>query len=89
MNILSLIHQHPLLFADLKNLGLSHSELDSLAHTVTSQLGGKDDQNLCYVLAALDCREFVRLTDTSEIAARIGIDTALAQSARLDNGPLD
>ena len=87
MNIMSLIHQHPLLFADLKNLGLSHSELQTLARTVTVQLGGQNENNLCYVLAALDCREFVRLADTTEIAERASIAPSLAQSAILTIAP--
>lgn len=87
MNIMSLIHQHPLLFADLKNLGLSHAELNALARTVTMQLGGESDHNLCYVLAALDCNEFIRLADTSEIATRAKIAPSLAQSAILTIAP--
>lgn len=87
MNIMSLIHQHPLLFADLKNLGLSHTELRNLAQTVTIQLGGERGNNLCYVLASLDCREFARLTDPSEIARRAQIAPSLAQSAILTIAP--
>ena len=87
MNIMSLIHQHPLLFADLKNLGLSHDELQTLAHTVTLQLGGETDHNLCYVLAALNCSEFIRLADTGEIAQSAKIAPSLAQSAILTIAP--
>lgn len=83
MNILTLIHQHPLLAADLKNLGISHAELQAIANAITIQIGGQGSQNLCRILAGMGSREFVHLTNASDVAQTAAIEPALAQSAIL------
>ncbi|MEM7000992.1 MAG: hypothetical protein AAF529_09400 [Pseudomonadota bacterium] len=87
MNIQSLIHQHPLLFADLRALGLSLTHLNKIAANLSAQLGGAPDFNLCYVLAALDGREFTRAIDVRELAAKSEITSALAQAVVLTIAP--
>ena len=63
MNVMTLIRQHPLLFADLKNLGLSHNTLHHAATILSVQLGGSAEYNLCNVFASMNAREFIRLVD--------------------------
>ena len=87
MNIMTLIQRHPLLMADLRNLGLSHSHLDDMADNISTQLGGAKDFNLCYVLTALDCKEFVRSIDIHAVANFMNIAPSLAQSAVLTLAP--
>ena len=82
-----LINRHPLLFADLQGLGLSHSQVDGLAGELCTQLGGSRDFNLCYVLAALNRADFMRAVDISAIADRLSINPALAQAAVMTIAP--
>ncbi len=87
MNIMTLIQRHPLLMADLRNLGLSHRHLDDMAENISTQLGGAPDFNLCYVLTALDCKEFIRSIDINAVAQFMKIRPSLAQSAVLTLAP--
>ena len=81
MNVLTLIQRHPLLHADLKNLGLGSGALSALASSLTTQLGGDPGKNLCFVLSALNCQEFVRIVSAAEVAAEAGISPTLARTA--------
>lgn len=87
MNIVTLLQQHPLLCADLKNLGLSRRHMHNAAIEISQQLGGNQEFNLCYVLAALNSREFVRTIDAAPIATSLDISAALAQSIVLMIAP--
>ena len=87
MNITTLIRQHPLLLADLKNLGLTHRQLNTLALIVGEQLGGNANYNLCYIFAALTTREFVAAVDVQALATHLNTSPALAESAVLMLAP--
>ncbi len=80
MNVMTLIRQHPLLHADLANLGLNSHALNTAAARITEQLGGDSDHNLCFVLSALDCQDFVSLVDVADVAGHAGLSNPLAQS---------
>ena len=81
MNFVTLLQQHPLLRADLKSLGLSHNHMQDAAAEISGQLGGNAQYNLCYVISALNSKEFVRVIDTALLAERINVSPSLAQSA--------
>ncbi len=81
MNFVTLLQQHPLLRADLKSLGLSHNHMHNAAVEISSQLGGSEQFNLCYVMSALNRKEFVRVIDASLLARQLGITPSLAQAA--------
>ena len=87
MNVMTLIRKHPLLGADLHNLGVANTTLNEVADTVTEQLGGSRDYNLCYVLSTLNSREFVRCIDVHALAKRARIPESLAQSIVLTIAP--
>lgn len=80
MNVSSLIKQHPLLTADLQNLGLNNRTLNVVADDISAQLGGNRSPNLCYVLSTLSCGEFVQAVDTTKIADEANISPAIAQA---------
>lgn len=80
MNVMTLIKQHPLLYADLKNLGFSGKTLDAAAEQISAQLGGAPGSNLCYVLSALSSEEFVQLINPAEVATESATTPAVAQS---------
>ena len=80
MNIITLLQQHPLLCADLENLGISRQHMYDAAEEITRQLGGNGSFNLCYVLAALNGKEFVRSVDSRSIAEQLDLSPSLAQS---------
>ena len=84
MNIMNLIQHHPLLFADLKGLGLPTITIQRVADELSMQLGGSKDFNLCFVLSALDRRRFLDATDVAEIAKA----TSLPRSSDLVLAPL-
>ena len=83
MNVYTLIQQHPLLHADLKNLGITSCTLRQVAADLSAQLGPDSNDsghNLSYVFAALDRRTFVRLVNTRRLAEAGQIQPAKAQS---------
>jgi len=80
MNVMTLIRQHPLLYADLKNLGLNSEALNAAARQISAQLGGAPGSNLCYVLSALSSHEFVQLINAAEVATESDTTPAVAQS---------
>ena len=87
MNILNLIYQHPLLKADLTNLGLGDRHLKTVAGEIGCQLGGSAEFNLCYVLSALNRSQFVKAIDVSALADCVEINPSLAQSIVLTIAP--
>ena len=87
MNIMNLIQQHPLLYADLKSLGLATTTIRELADTLSVQLGGRPDFNLCFVLTALDSRDFVHSIDIAEVSKKMGLAPSIVQSAVLTMAP--
>ena len=80
MNINTLLQQHPLLCADLENIGISRQHMYDAATEITRQLGGNSNFNLCYVLAALNSEEFIRSVDSRTIAEQLNLSPSLAQS---------
>lgn len=87
MNFVTLLQQHPLLCADLQGLGLSRNNMQEAAAEITTQLGGCREFNMCYVIAALNSREFIRRIDTAAIARRLQISPSLAQAVVLMFAP--
>ena len=87
MNIMNLIQQHPLLFADLKSLGLPTITIQRVADEISVQLGGSKDFNLCFVLSALDRRGFMEATNVAEIAKVTSLPPSLVQSMVLTVAP--
>ncbi|MEQ8692278.1 MAG: hypothetical protein RIC89_15765 [Pseudomonadales bacterium] len=83
MNLVSLLDRHPLLRADLTQLGLSIPDIQDVARLITLQLGGSTELNLCYIMADLDREAFVRSVDVTPIATQLEISPSLAQSAVL------
>ncbi|MEM9620435.1 MAG: hypothetical protein AAF993_02220 [Pseudomonadota bacterium] len=77
---MTLIRRHPLLYADLKNLGLSADALQAAAQQISQQLGGRPGSNLCYVLSALSSREFMQLIDAQQVATQSSTAPAVARS---------
>ncbi len=86
MNVLSLIKQHPLLYADLVNLGICGAALSRAARQISAQLGG-DDDNLCFIFSALSAREFVSLVDTGDLARHSNLPPPLAASMVMTMAP--
>lgn len=87
MNIHSLIARHPLLHADLCDLGLSHIQVHHVAKEICCQLVGTSEFNMCYVLSALNCTDFVKALDATQIAGYAGIHPSVAQSAVMTIAP--
>ena len=79
MNVLTLIHQHPLLQADLIHQGLPYKALAPLAHNIALQLGSSVD-NLSQVFATLTYAQCMEQLDSNLLAQESGISTPLAQS---------
>ena len=84
---MNLIQQHPLLFADLKGLGLPTTSIHRIADQISVQLGGSEDYNLCYILTALDSKQFVANTDVANIAMQTHTPPCLVQSVVLTLAP--
>ena len=82
-----LIRQHPLLFADLKNLGVSHNTVHKVATALSTQLNDAPPRAEAGLIAALDADEFVRRTSAAPIAAELDIAPALVQSMILMIAP--
>ena len=87
MNMFALIRQHPLLFADLKHLGIPTIKIRSLADEVSQQLGGDQAPNLSLVLNSLNSEQFVAATDVSLLADRTGLAPSTVQSCVLLMAP--
>ncbi|MEM7100745.1 MAG: hypothetical protein AAF541_20955 [Pseudomonadota bacterium] len=87
MNIMNLIQQHPLLFADLKGLGLPTTAIHRIAKEISVQLGGSEEYNLCFILTALNSDEFVANTNVAEIANHTHTPACLVQSVVLTLAP--
>ncbi len=94
-----LIRQHPLLIADLRDLGLADAQVDCVARYLSLQLGPvkhmhtseqlseRAEYNLCYVLEALDTRTFTKAIDTKLLAEHASLTPAFAQSIILMIAP--
>ncbi len=83
-----LIRQHPLLFADLKNLGVSHNTVHKVASALSRQLSERPPRAVERLrITALDTNEFVRRTSAAPIADELGIAPALVQSMILMIAP--
>ncbi len=80
MNLNLLIERHPLLHADLRNLGLSYLHVLAVGRRISAQLGGMNG-NLSQVLEGMDRAGFVAAIDVKDIAADAGITPALAQAS--------
>ena len=80
MNLNLLIERHPLLHADLRNLGLSYRHVLAVGRRISAQLGGING-NLSHVLERLDRAGFVAAVDVQDIASEAGITPALAQAS--------
>jgi hypothetical protein len=91
MNVATLIKQHPLLTADLRNLGLTNRTLHAVADDISTQLSG-DKQghksfNLCYIFNGLSSGEFVKAVDAKKVAEEANLSPALAQTIVLTIAP--
>ena len=78
MNIMHLIKRHPLLYADLRHLGLPTTSIRQVADLISAQLGGQ--ANLCMLLASLDRQRFINHTDVADIAQQTGLTPSTVQS---------
>lgn len=83
MDIMTLIRKQPILFADIKNLGLSHCTIHRLADGMTVQLGGHKDYDLDAVLHDMTSRDLMRLVDPRALAEQTKLNLALVQSVVL------
>ena len=89
MNVMLLIRQHPLLFADLKNLGVSHNTVHRVASALSTQLTDTPprEEGRGPAFAVIDADEFVRRTSAAPIATELDIAPALVQSMILMIAP--
>ncbi len=87
MNVMRLINQHPLLRAELHQLGIANTTLRDVADQLDRQLGGHSNYNLCYVLSTLTGREFARSIDIAHLAQRVPLAPELLQSIVLIIAP--
>lgn len=81
MNLNDLIGAAPELLSGLKELGLDEGQVDALSGEVGRQLLGGSGPDLGGLLTGLDVAGFLERIDVQELAARVGIDTGIAQAA--------